>query len=74
MKTGMLWFDNSKDDLLTKINRAADYYQQKYGQRPTECYVHPVMMSSTILATDINIHTSRQVLPNHLWMGCEKKL
>ena len=30
--TGMLWFDNTKLDLLEKLRRAAEYYQRKYSQ------------------------------------------
>ena len=30
MNTGMLWFDNDpKVDILTKIQRATEYYQNK---------------------------------------------
>jgi hypothetical protein len=71
MKTGMLWFDNDpKADLVTKINRAADYYARKYGQKPSICFVHPTMLTGdTPHALDIEIRPNRQVLPNHLWMG-----
>jgi len=42
---GMLWFDNdSKVELDTKLERAADYYRTKYGTVPTLCFVHPSMM------------------------------
>jgi hypothetical protein len=42
MNIGMLWFDNDpKADLPAKIERAAKYYQNKYGKRPTLCFVHP---------------------------------
>lgn len=42
MNIGMLWFDNDpKADLPAKIERAANYYQNKYGKRPTLCFVHP---------------------------------
>ena len=44
MNIGMLWFDNdAKADLATKVERAATYYQQKYGKFPTICFVHPSM-------------------------------
>ena len=44
MNIGMLWFDNdAKADLTTKVERAAVYYQQKYGRFPTICFVHPSM-------------------------------
>lgn len=75
MKTGMLWFDNDpKADLATKIQRAAEYYQKKYGQIPTHCYVHPTMIPKDGVQTFLSLYTSRQVLPNHLWLGCESKL
>lgn len=71
MKTGMLWFDNDvKTDLPTKIARAAAYYQKKYGQQPDLCFVHPTMLGQSVLpSAGIEVKTTRQVLPNHLWLG-----
>lgn len=46
MKIGMLWYDNDpKADLGLKIERAASYYQNKYGRTPNLCFVHPSMLS-----------------------------
>jgi len=71
MTTGMLWYDNdNKTDLPTKISRAAEYYQKKYGKRPDLCYVHPSMLASASTnAPGIEIKTTRHVLPHHLWLG-----
>lgn len=45
MNIGMLWFDNdAKENFDTKVARAADYYQKKYGKSPTLCFVHPSML------------------------------
>jgi hypothetical protein len=45
MNIGMLWFDNdAKADLADKVERAASYYQKKYGKRPDLCYIHPSMV------------------------------
>ncbi len=78
MKTGMLWFDNDpKADLATKIARAADYYQRKYGRKPSLCFVHPTMLlngGSSSRSQDIEVRPNRQVLPNHLWMGIQDSL
>ena len=76
MKTGMLWFDNDpKADLATKIARAADYYQRKYGRKPSLCFVHPTMLNgSSGRAQDIEVRPNRQVLPNHPWMGIHDSL
>jgi hypothetical protein len=44
MNLGMLWFDNDpKVTLDVKVQRAAAYYQHKYGRTPTLCFVHPSM-------------------------------
>ncbi len=71
MKIGMLWFDNDpKVDLPTKVSRAAEYYQKKYGLRPDLCYVHPSMLANGLIrGNGIEIRPNRSVLPNHLWIG-----
>ena len=45
MDIGMLWFDNDqKSSIPSKVERAARYYQKKYGKNPDLCYVHPKMV------------------------------
>lgn len=74
----MLWFDNdTKSDLNQKIQRAANYYQQKYGKQPDLCYIHPSMAAAstngngnpTLKSGEIEVKTTRSVLPNHFWIG-----
>jgi hypothetical protein len=71
MKTGMLWFDNDpKIDLNAKIDKAAVYYQRKYGQRPNLCFVHPSMVGEKRPhPTEVEVRITRKVLPHHLWLG-----
>jgi hypothetical protein len=71
MNIGMLWFDNDpKADLLTKIQRATDYYQHKYGQKPDVCYVHPSMVAEKApRLSDIEVAGNQMVQPNHFWLG-----
>jgi hypothetical protein len=71
MKIGMLWFDNDhQSDLQTKITRAAEYYQNKYGQKPDLCFVHPSMVTRRAARNQgVEIRITRQVSPDHLWMG-----
>jgi hypothetical protein len=71
MDIGMLWFDNDpKNDLASKISRAADYYQKKYGQVPDLCFVHPSMLQGdSCKAGRIDIKPNRSVRPNHFWIG-----
>jgi hypothetical protein len=83
MNIGMLWFDNdTKSDLVAKIERASTYYQKKYGKQPDLCFVHPSMAPVSaqpansenapppaIKAGRVEVRTTRSVLPNHLWIG-----
>lgn len=84
MEIGMLWFDNDKQvDLLTKVKRAAKYYEEKYGRTPNICFVHPTMVlndgqdatqTSTNSTKIIELRTSKLVLPNHFWIGINSQL
>jgi hypothetical protein len=79
----MLWFDNdTQSDLAAKIERAAVYYQKKYGKRPNLCFVHPSMALTEpsragtdsnaglpVHTSSVEVRTTRAVLPNHLWIG-----
>lgn len=48
MNIGMLWFDNDpKAGLDVKVERAATYYRDKYGRKPTLCFVHPSMLPNS---------------------------
>jgi hypothetical protein len=79
MNVGMLWFDNDvKSDLPSKVSRAADYYQGKYGEFPNICFVHPSMARldpdqtpkvQRIMAGDIEVRLTKSVLPHHFWLG-----
>ena len=41
MKVGMLWVDTDrKRSLDEKVQRAAEYYQEKYGLMPDLCLVN----------------------------------
>lgn len=80
MNVGMLWFDNDKRTALTaKVERAADYYRQKYGLVPDLCLVHPSMLVGprTELvegrAGKVALRSNRLILPGHLWIGVEDK-
>lgn len=77
MNIGMLWFDNDqKTAVPSRIERAAEYYRTKYGKRPDLCFVHPSMVAkdgepSGLPASngEIEVRTSKAVLPNHFWLG-----
>ena len=71
MRTGMLWFDDQRDpDLETKIRRAVAYYEGKYGQRPTVCYLHPsTALGQQVAIAGLDVRTANSVLPHHFWLG-----
>ena len=73
MQAGMMWFDNDKQtSLAAKVNKAAAYYQKKYGQTPNLCMVNPSMMSEKDDAeTKIAIRPYQPIVPGHLWIGID---
>jgi hypothetical protein len=76
MNIGLLWYDNDpKADLTTKVERAAVYYDKKYGGQPNLCFVHPTMVCQGVpTVPGVEIRTSRSVLPNHFWMGVDQPI
>jgi hypothetical protein len=75
MNFGMMWFDNDpKTSLLTKVERAAEYYRTKYGHAPNLCLVNPGSMPEKIPAgSRISIRPQSIILPGHLWIGLDEK-
>ena len=81
MDIGMLWFDNDqKTSIPNKVERAARYYQKKYGVNPDICYVHPKMVNGgddskkeikkdQIKMGNILLLMNEMVLPDHFWIG-----
>ena len=47
MNIGMLWLDTDrKRSLDEKVQRAAEYYQDKYGRLPDLCFVNSKSMTT----------------------------
>lgn len=81
MNIGMLWFDNEPTDLYGKVQRAVDYYLQKYGKVPNRCFVHPSMLPQAIPGQPLQeLHQvgpvelvgHKAVRVNHFWLGVEE--
>ena len=73
---GMLWFDNDpKKSLADKMTIAAEYYRNKYHKAANCCYVHPSMIppESEPRVNGIAVKASKQLIPNHIWMGCNER-
>lgn len=75
MEIGMLWFDNDpKSDVMSKVQKAAAYYRQKYGESPNLCFVHPSMVSENRAELgEISVRTHKTMLPNHFWIGVQSQ-
>ena len=85
MEIGMLWFDNDKKaSIPSKVEKAARYYQQKYGVNPDLCYVHPKTVkgenggnkrsrktaeAEPMKIGKILVLKNEKVLPDHFWIG-----
>jgi len=70
MKIGMLWMDLSADPLKTRLERAVDYYCNKYGKVPNKAYINPNDGEPCELS-GVTIKTTHSVLPHHIWIGVE---
>jgi hypothetical protein len=76
MHTAMLWFDNSQTRIEIKIQKAAAYYEKKYGRVPDLVLVHPSMLETNQRQLEINkltVRSYRPVLPGHVWIGIQDK-
>jgi hypothetical protein len=79
MKVGLLWFDNDgRRSLREKVERAAAYYHEKYGEKPNVCFVHPSMLEGNgdrgpVKADGVEIREGRSVLRNHFWIGVSQE-
>ncbi len=73
MDIGLLWFDNDKKrDLPTKVQRAAEHYQNKFGYLPDVCFVHPSQLpenGNDVKSGLIMVKPSHTVLRHHFWLG-----
>lgn len=69
MKPAMCWYDNSKDALPVKIERAAEYYREKYGE-PRFCHVHPaVIPEDKLILGGLIVSRDQYVMSNHLMIS-----
>lgn len=71
MKTGMLWLDaDARRTLDEKIERAVEYYRQKYGAMPDLCLVNTATFPEEEKNVgQVKVQRTRTVLPHHFWVG-----
>ena len=70
MKVGMMWLDNDKTRSLDdKVQRAVDYYRDKYGRFPEVCLVNAKVLVEEKKIGRVKVQPGKTVLPGHLWLG-----
>jgi hypothetical protein len=70
--SGLLWFDDTKAELLDKVIEAAKCYEKRTGQRSTHCYVHSGELDgNSIVVNHIRVEEDNAVLKHHYWIGQE---
>ncbi len=71
MKAGMLWLDaDARRTLDEKVQRAVEYYRQKYGSTPDLCLVNTATFPEDERSVgDVKVQRARTVLPHHFWVG-----
>jgi hypothetical protein len=70
MNIGMLWLDDDgRRSLDEKVQRAADYYREKYGCVPELCFISAKMGVAELKVGKIEVKPVATVLPYHFWLG-----
>lgn len=70
MDVGMLWLDNDRQRSLDeKVNRAVEYYLEKYGISPDLCLVNSRSLNEKKKVGLVEVQPAPTVLPHHFWLG-----
>lgn len=71
MKSGMLWLDaDGRRTFEEKVQRAVEYYREKYGSMPDLCLVNSAsFVEEEKRVGAVTIQRTRTVLPHHFWVG-----
>ena len=72
MKSGLLWYDASTQDMAAKILQAAARYQQKFGVKPDTCFVNPRDVPQEGQVQGIQIKSKTTIMPNYIWLGVRR--
>ncbi|MCA9916382.1 MAG: hypothetical protein KC445_00440 [Anaerolineales bacterium] len=70
MNVGMLWLDDDRNRSLDeKVNRAVEYYREKYGRMPELCLVNKMMLTEEKQVGKVSVQPQTAILPHHFWVG-----
>lgn len=77
MTTGRLWLCDTKETLITNIQKAADLYLKLHGKPAQLCMVHPALLKNVITEGTafstgaITVRPYSNIPAGHLWIGRE---
>jgi len=71
MPWGLLWHDGDpQKPLEEKVRQAAGRYFEKFGAKPTICFVSPDWkIAESITIDDYTVVSHHTVLKDHFWIG-----
>ena len=70
MNVGMLWLDaDAKRPFDEKVQRAVDYYEEKYGRFPELCFVNSKSFPDETKVGRVLVKPTALVLRHHFWLG-----
>jgi hypothetical protein len=82
MNAGMLWFNNdAKLDLHRKVDQVSRCFYEKFGCKPTLCYIHPSMLAGrldnggkeALTIGEVELRPLNNVQPDFFWVTLNGK-
>lgn len=74
MDIGMLWYDEGPAKLKERLQRAVEYYTDKYGRKPNLCLVNPEMLNGDAgKFNGVQLRAAPAVMKDHFWLGVEER-
>lgn len=76
LKSGLLWYaKGTAKSLRARIKQAIKHYEQKYGELPTVCQVHPATLEGEdiIVVDGVQVIGILGTLRHHFLLGCEEE-
>ena len=69
----MMWYDNSKTDLATKIAKASNYYIEKYEKQVSTVLANPADIDPGVSVSGIEIVANIQCQRNYLLVSDQER-
>ncbi len=69
----MLWYNGSNESLGTKVKKAVEFYEAKYGRAPDAVDVCPQEIDKDFVRpAGLVVRPNVLVVPGHLFVGMEE--